>query len=46
MPTVRPCVAGVGDDGGSGEWVRSSGNARENEEKECRDAGGANAHEG
>jgi hypothetical protein len=46
LPTVRPCVAGVGNDGGSGEWVESSGDARENGEKECRDAGGAKAREG
>jgi hypothetical protein len=46
LPTVRPCVAGVGNDGGSGEWGGNSGNARENREKECRNAGGANAREG
>jgi hypothetical protein len=30
---VRPCVAGVGSDGGSGEWGGNLGNARENREK-------------
>jgi hypothetical protein len=46
LPTVRLCVAGVGNDGGSGEWVGSSRNARENGEKECRDTGGAKVREG